>query len=109
MLRRMITLGGLAWLAAVVGTASATETDRSPLQLVVSTDGLWGYTANRTANSVSRIDLTAGTVVDEFPVGASPTGIAISPDNQTVYTANRGDDSLSVVSVTTKETLQPSR
>lgn len=106
MLRQIITLGGLAWLVAVAGVASATESDRSPLQLMVSGDGLWAYTANRTSDTVSRIDLTAGTVVDEFPVGSGPTGIAISPDNQTVYTTNRRDDSLSVISVTTKEIRQ---
>ena len=103
MFRQIIAVGSLAWLIAVAGHTPAAEVDRSPLQVAVSSDGLWGYTANRTANSISRIDLTAGTVVAEFPVGAGPTGIAVSADGQTIYAANRGDDSLSVVPVTTND------
>ncbi len=94
---RVLALGCLLPLAAAA--AHAAEIDRSPLQLAVSADGKWLYTANRTANSVSKIDVAARKVVAEFPVGAGPTGIAVSPDGNTVYTANRLADTLSVIDV----------
>ena len=103
MFRHIIALGSLAWLIAAAGRTAAVEVDRSPLQVAISSDGLWGYTANRTANSISQINLAAGTVIAEIPVGAGPAGIAISADGQTAYVANRIDDSLSVVSVATKD------
>ncbi|MCC7338270.1 MAG: beta-propeller fold lactonase family protein [Pirellulaceae bacterium] len=106
MFRQIIAVGSLGWLIVVAGRTALAEVDRSPLQVAVSSDGLWGYTANRTANSISRIDLTTGTVAAEFPVGAGPTGIAVSADGQTVYVANRKDDSLSVVSVTTEDAVK---
>ncbi|MCP4784013.1 MAG: beta-propeller fold lactonase family protein [Fuerstiella sp.] len=93
----------LMLVVASLGTASADQVDRSPLQLAVSADGKWLYTANRTANSVSRIDVAARKVVAEIPVDAGPSGIAVSPDGNIVYTVNRLADTLSVIDVVTSK------
>ncbi len=79
-----------------VGSAMA-QVDRSPYQLAVSPDGMWIYTANRTADTVSRIDVKQGRVAGEFPAGKGPVGIAVSRDGKRVYVANRLDDTLSVM------------
>ena len=84
----------------------AAEVDRSPLQLVVSADAKWLFTANRTANTISKIDVETEKIVGEFPVGVGPTGIAISPDGKTVFVANRLDDTVSVVDTASGKTTK---
>jgi YVTN family beta-propeller protein len=100
----LISVSASHWIHASL--ASAAEIDRSPLQVVASADGNWVYTANRTANSVSKIDVGAGKVVAEFAAGEGPTGVAISPDGGTVYVANRVADTLSVIDTATGNTRQ---
>jgi len=51
------------------------ERDRSPGDLALSPDGRWALTANRSSDTVSLVDLEAGKVVAEVPVGRSPYGI----------------------------------
>ncbi|MCA9145911.1 MAG: beta-propeller fold lactonase family protein [Planctomycetaceae bacterium] len=84
----------------------ADNIDRSPLQLAVSPDGKRLFTANRTANSVSIIDIAAGNVIAEVPVGGGPNGVAVSPGGETVYVANRLDDTVSVVDVAAARVTQ---
>lgn len=84
----------------------ADHVDRSPLQLAVSPDGKRLFTANRTANTVSMIDIAAGKVIAEVPVGNGPTGVAVSPGGETVYVANRLDDTVSVVDVAAARVTQ---
>ncbi len=90
---RTALLGLCAWATFTY----AADVDRSPLQLAVSPDGKWLYTANRTSDSVSRIDLASGKVVGEFTAGRGPTGVAVSPDGKRLYVANRLDDTLTVL------------
>ncbi|MDG2224320.1 MAG: beta-propeller fold lactonase family protein [Rubripirellula sp.] len=84
---------------AVGAEASANAADRSPLQLTVSQDGKRMFTANRTSDSVSVIDIASGQVTDEISVGRGPTGVAVNAGGNTVYVTNRLDDTVSVVDV----------
>jgi len=85
---------------AVGTTASADDSDRSPLQLAVSSDGKRLFTANRTADTISIIEVASLKVTNEIKVGAGPTGVAVSPGGDIVYVANRLDDTISVVDLT---------
>ncbi|MDP6556195.1 MAG: beta-propeller fold lactonase family protein [Pirellulaceae bacterium] len=91
-----------AFAVDLAGTVAATRNaDRSPLQLAVSPDGKRVFTANRTANSISIIDVASRQVTGEITVGAGPNGVAVNPGGNTVYVANRLDDTVSVVDVAT--------
>jgi YVTN family beta-propeller protein len=111
------SLPAIALLYSVVpraNAADATDTaralpsrsaaDRSPLQLAVSPDGTRLFTANRTSNSVSVIDVASRELTGEIAVGAGPTGVAVSPGGDTIYVANRLDDTVSVVDLATGKT-----
>ncbi len=60
------------------------DRDRSPADIVLSPDGRWAVTANRTSDSVSLIDTEHGVVVDECPVAVRPEFLAIAPDCQAI-------------------------
>ena len=90
-----------------VGSGSPADTmNRSPLQLDVSPDGKQVFTANRTANSISVIDVASRKVINEIAVGAGPAGVAVSPLGDTVYVTNRLDDTVSVVDVAAGKVTQ---
>lgn len=76
--------------------------DRSPTDLALSRDGKWAVTANATADSVSLIDLSSGTVISETPVGDHPFGVALTPDGKRAVVSNRLGDSVSILSVSAK-------
>lgn len=57
---------------------SGEERDRSPVDLVLSPDDKWLVTANQTSDSLSLVDVAAGTVVHELAVGRRPTGLALA-------------------------------
>ncbi len=100
MLKLIVTLVGLILLTVVAGTEktvalraaelATAESDRSPLQVAISSDGLWGYTTNRTANSVSKIDLISGQVVAEY-LGAQWDNLP-GPDEFLSYDASHSRD-----------------
>lgn len=80
---------------ALMGEAARTEpavidsqSDRSPVDLVLSSDEKWLFTANQTAGSVSMVRLSDGVVTSEVACGKRPSAIALSPDGrQAVVTA----------------------
>ena len=58
------------WLAILLlGAAQEPERDRSPGALVLSPDGRWALTANRSSDSVSLVDLKERKVAAEVAVG----------------------------------------
>jgi YVTN family beta-propeller protein len=59
------------------------EPHRSPIALALSADGTRLVTANQTSGSVSLVDTTKGTVLDEIVTGDRPDAIAITPDGKT--------------------------
>ena len=62
----------------------AKSAHRSPVDIVLSTDGNWLVTANPTSHSLSLVDTASGTVVDELACGSHPVAIALCLDNQHV-------------------------
>lgn len=78
---------------------AAEQPDRSPQDLALTPDGRFALTANRTSDSVSLVDLAAGKVVAEVPVGRRPFSVAVAADGKRAVVTNWLSDSLSVLSV----------
>src|SRR5438045_1275224 len=86
-------LTGAGRSAAGPATARPAATDRSPVDLVLTPDGRYLLTANQTADSVSVVDLEAGSVVAEVPCGQRPSAVALTPDGGTaIVTGTYGGD-----------------
>ena len=86
------------WLFLLLaGAAPQAEPDRSPGDLALSPDGKWALAANRTSHSVSLVDLQAGKVVAEVPVGQKPFGIDWR--GAVAVVANWADDSVTLLEV----------
>ncbi|MBF0216910.1 MAG: S8 family serine peptidase [Candidatus Omnitrophica bacterium] len=74
-----------------------TKVGSSPMDIVLSPDGAYAYTANYSGNSVSVIRTSDNTVIKTVPVGSLPYDVAISPDGQFVYAANYVSNTMSVI------------
>ena len=61
----------------------ASDVDRSPIALAISTDGSRILVANQTANSVSWVDLARGKTLAETTTGDRPVSVALSKDART--------------------------
>ena len=69
--------------------------------MAISPDGKRVYTAHRTADSVSVIDVASQKVIKEISVGAGPVGVALGALGKKLYVANRLADTVTVVDTTT--------
>ncbi len=69
----------LAWTGAA--TAVDDQPHRSPIALVLSSDGSRLLTANQTSGTVSLIDPRSGRLLDEVATGEKPAGVAITQDD----------------------------
>lgn len=47
-------------------------------------DGKWLISANQTFNTLSLVDLSSDSVLQELPCGTRPAGLALSPDEATL-------------------------
>lgn len=68
-------------------TSIASEVDRSPVDLAITSDDRWIVTANQLSNSVSLIRLSDRSVVDELPCGKRPVDIETLADGRVLVTA----------------------
>jgi YVTN family beta-propeller protein len=85
--------------AATVRSTPPVEQDRSPSDLALSSDGHFALTANSTANTVSLVDLTAGKVLAETPVGKRPFCVALSKDGTRAVVSNWLSNTITVLDV----------
>ncbi len=102
----MIRHGALCFIAAFVvqvacvcPDSTAGSPHRSPVDLVVSADDSWLVTVNQTSDSISLVNVEAGTVIDEEPVGRRPTAIAITPDGKQVLVSESSSGAVSIFDV----------
>jgi DNA-binding beta-propeller fold protein YncE len=77
--------------AARRSTPPALAAFRSPFDLELVGDR-WLVTANATSDSVSLLDLAAGRVVDERPVGLRPTAVAAAGPGAALVVASEAGD-----------------
>ena len=80
-------------------SGSSSTLDRSPVDLLLTTDGKWLLTANQTSASVSLINLASGKVVSEIPCGERPTALAITPDGKTALVSGTFSHDLTLLSL----------
>ena len=80
-------------------SASSSTLDRSPVDLLLTTDGKWLLTANQTSASVSLINLANGKVVSEIPCGERPTALAITPDGKKALVSGTFSHDLTLLSL----------
>ncbi len=55
------------------------------------------YIANRDQDTVSVVDATSNSLIQEIPVGNRPESVVVNPQTNTVYVANFGSGSISVI------------
>lgn len=69
-------------------TSVRAEKDRSPVDLVLTTDERWLLTANQGTGTVSVVETATGKIVAEVPSGERPSALAMSPDNRLLLVSN---------------------
>ena len=89
---------GIAFLAL----AACAQT----MQTAAPTRPLKAYVGNFKDNTVSVIDLDAGSTVATIPVSAGPHGMAITRDGRTVYITGDGSSSLDVIDTATDKVVK---
>ncbi len=68
--------------SASIHAAEAVQRDRSPVDLVLTADEQWLFTANQTSDTVSMIQVASGKLVAEVPTGHRPSALVLSPDER---------------------------
>jgi YVTN family beta-propeller protein len=88
-----------ALLAAGVASSPVPERDRSPIDLAVTADGRYALTANATSDTVSLVDLEAGKVLAETPVGKRPFCVALTKDGARGLVSNQWSNTVTLLAV----------
>lgn len=86
----VVSLFSLSLLAVVIANARPAEdpqpatvdSDRSPVDLLLTGDERWLLTVNQTANSISVIDVEKGTINSETKCGQRPSALVLTPDEK---------------------------
>lgn len=82
------------------------ETRAQTSHMVAMTpDGSRAFVANIRSNSVSVVDLEAGTLLRNLPTGNGAEGIDVSPNGREVWITNRGANTITVLDTTSLERL----
>lgn len=80
-----------------IGDRLSSPRYRSPLNVLVSSDGRRLYATASQADSLLVVDVEARVVSSEIPVGSKPHGVALSADGRSAYVSLEGADSIAVV------------
>ena len=85
----IVAAGDTLQVVDIATTAVTTITvGDAPVDVDVSPDGAFVYTANAGDDTVTVVDVAARTVVATIPVGEAPETVVVSPDGTKVYVAN---------------------
>lgn len=90
-------------VAGAVRRAVATQGNGSHM-VGVTADGKRAYTGNMQSNTVSELDLTAGTLVQSWPVPAVPEAINVTPDGREVWVGSNETGRVTVIDPATGST-----
>ncbi len=92
-----ISVAGL-WQPRVTAVA-AQQNDQyaSPLELLLSPDGVRLYVLCQGADEVRVLDAITGRELQAIPVGHIPRGFSLSPDGSRLFVTNSWDDTVTVI------------
>jgi YVTN family beta-propeller protein len=76
-----------------------------PAGMTLLADGSLAVAEN-TNDKIALVDIEAGKVTEEFPVGRYPYWITIAKDGKSLYVSNWGADSVSVIDLTAKKEIK---
>ena len=93
-LRRLLTGAALLLLAGCGSEAAEAAGARWSSTIVLSVDEGTLYVANPDSGSVSAVDIGAGVLRWEAPVGQGPSALSLDPSGERVYVAVTGSDSV---------------
>jgi DNA-binding beta-propeller fold protein YncE len=104
-LQALIVFGTLALLPGLLRPAppappAKAEPDRSPVDVVLSSDEKYLLTANQTSATVSVVEIASGKVCDEAPCGQKPSALDIYSDGKAVQVLVTGTDSHNLTAFT---------
>jgi DNA-binding beta-propeller fold protein YncE/cytochrome c len=85
--------------AKAVSDAPAADSDRSPVDLVLSPDGSWLVTANQSSSTATLVRAADGKVLHEIAVGQRPTAVALCPDGRHVLVSSGRSHELTLLEV----------
>ena len=94
---------GLA--AQTEALAPPEEQYASPLELLLSPDGVRLYVLCQGTGEVRILNLTTGRVLNTIPVGREPRGFSFSPDGSRLFVANSWDDTVTVIDTEKKRAI----
>ena len=77
--------------------------ERTPWEIVITSDGQYAYVLNKDSNSVSIIRTIDDTIVKTVSVGQNPYGITITPDGSFVYVSISDLNCVDVIQTTNNE------
>ena len=75
----------------------------APSAVAVNPAGTRAYVTNKTAGTVSVIDLTTNTVTATVKVGTTPSDVAVSPDGTRVFVTNAGSGTVTKIDTATNK------
>jgi YVTN family beta-propeller protein len=82
--------GSIAWGRKIVLPGPGGKGPSYPCGIALSADGNTAFVALSRNNTVGIVDMEAGRLRGEIPVGVAPWGVAISADGHTVFVSNWG-------------------
>lgn len=89
-------------LSAVAdGSLSGITVGSDPQHVLIGPDATLAYVTNKGDNTVSRIDLTSGTVTGTVSVGESPIDLALRPGTNEIWVANSGTGNITLIDAAT--------
>jgi DNA-binding beta-propeller fold protein YncE len=97
---RLCVLALIQWALVLLTTpVLADEPNRSPVDLVLGPDDQWLATVNQTADTVSLVRASDGSLLDEASVGHHPAGIALAPDGKTLLVSGHYSGDITLLEV----------
>jgi len=81
--------------------ATISNVGPEPWNIAITPNGLYAYVTNFGRNSVSLVNISTNTEVEDITVGTSPVAVAITPNGLYAYVANYGSANVSVINTAT--------
>lgn len=87
--------------AVADGSLSGITVGTDPQHALIGPDPTLAYVTNKGDNTVSRVDLTSGTVTGTVAVGDNPINLALRPGTNEIWVANSGSGNITLIDAAT--------